>query len=121
MNKKGYSAVELIIVLAVFSVGYFVATWVISGKIGVNFADLLYEEKISAIEKQASIYAMNDLSLFEENKTTYVTVGDLVDKNVVISNSDGKVVDPRSEDNVLNDVKIKLTKKDDKVEAKVLN
>lgn len=54
MKKNGYTVIELVVVLAVFSVGYFAATWIISGKVNVNFEEELYEEKISAIEnKQA--------------------------------------------------------------------
>ena len=109
MKKNGYTVIELVVVLAVFSVGYFAATWIISGKVNVNF------------EKQASIYAMTDESLFEKDKVAYLTVGDLVEKNAIISNENGKVNDPRNEEKDLNDIKIKLTKDNDKVTAVVLN
>ena len=46
MKKNGYTVIELVVVLAVFSVGYFAATWIISGKVNVNFEEELYEEKI---------------------------------------------------------------------------
>lgn len=121
MKKNGYTVIELVVVLAVFSVGYFAAAWIISGKVNVNFEEELYEEKISAIEKQASIYAMTDESLFEKDKVAYLTVGDLVEKNAIISNENGKVNDPRNEEKDLNDIKIKLTKDNDKVTAVVLN
>lgn len=121
MKKNGYTVIELVVVLVVFSVGYFAATWIISGKVNVNFEEELYEEKISAIEKQASIYAMTDESLFEKDKVAYLTVGDLVEKNAIISNENGKVNDPRNEEKDLNDIKIKLTKDNDKVTAVVLN
>lgn len=121
MKRNGYTVIELVVVLAVFSVGYFAAAWIISGKVNVNFEELLYEEKISAIEKQASIYAMSEESLFEKEKVAYLTVGDLAEKNAIISNENGKVDDPRNDEKNLNDIKIKLTKDDDKVTAVVLN
>ncbi len=120
MNKKGYTTVELLVVLTIFSIGYFTATWVISDNFGGNFNEELYEEKISAIEQQASIYAEANDDLFLENKTAYVTINDLVEHNAVISNDKGEVTDPRDSDNNLNDIKIKLTKEDDKVVAKAL-
>ncbi len=121
MKRNGYTAIELVVVLAVFSVGYFVATWVISGKLGFNFENELYKEKITAIEKQASIYAMTDESLFEKDKIAYLTVGDLAEKSVVITNENREIDDPRDAESNLNDVKIKLTKDDDRVVAKILN
>lgn len=121
MKKNGYTVVELVVVLAVFSIGYFAATWIISGKVNVNFEEQLYEEKISAIEKQASIYAMKDEKLFEKEKVAYLTVGDLAEKNAIISSANGKVIDPRNNENDLNNVKIKLTKESDKITALVLD
>lgn len=107
MRKNGYTVVELVIVLAVFSVGYFITVIAISGKVSFNFEEKLYNEKISAIETQASIYAKTDENLFAEDDTAYVTVGDLAEKNAIISNKDGEVTDPRNNDNNLNDVEIK--------------
>ena len=121
MKKNGYTIIELVVVLAVFSVGYFAAAIFVSDKISFNFEEELYNEKISSIEKQASIYAMSDESLFTEDDTAYVTVGDLSEKNAIISNKDGKVIDPRNNDNNLNNVKIKLVKKGESVIAKALN
>lgn len=121
MRKNGYTIVELVVVLAVFSVGYFIAVIAISGKVGFNFEEELYNEKLRAFETQASIYAKSDESLFTEEDTVYVTVGELAEKNVIISNKDGKVVDPRNNDNDLNNVKIKLIKKKDSITAKILN
>lgn len=121
MKKNGYTVVELMIVLIVFSVGYFASVIAICGKISFNFEQELYNEKISSIEKQASIYANAEENLFSEDNTVYVTIGDLVEKNVIISNKNGEVVDPRNNDTNLNDVKIKLEKKEDFVVAKALN
>ncbi len=120
MRKNGYTIIELVIVLAVFTVGYFSLSWIVSGKLNVNFEEELYEKKISAIEKQASIYAKSDDSLFAKDETAYLTIGDLASKNVIIANNDGNVVDPRNNTNNLNDIKIKLTKTDDQVTAKAL-
>ena len=120
MKKNGYTIVELVIVLALFTVGYFAIAVSVSQEFRINFKEELYEEKLNAIEKQASIYAMGDEGLFEESQTAYLTVGDLALKGVIISSKDNEVVDPRNDENSLNDVKIKLTKKDDLVIAKAL-
>lgn len=121
MKKNGYTVIELVVVLAVFSIGYFVAVWVVSGKVAVNFEEELYKEKLDAIEKQASLYAISDESLFDKEMVAYVTVGDLVEKSAIIVNANGVVIDPRDEESSLNDIKIKLTKENDKVNVTILN
>ncbi len=120
MKRNGYTAVELVIVLALFSIGYFSATWIISGKLDVNYEQMLYEQKISAIEKQATIYASSNTNLFENDKTAYLTIDALAQESAIITDADGNVIDPRNNKNNLNNIKIKLTKKDDKISAKAL-
>ena len=56
-NKKGYSAVELIVVIAVFTVGYFVVANMLSYNFDVNYEEDLYNLKIASIEEQAEVYA----------------------------------------------------------------
>ena len=96
MKKNGYTVVELAIVLGIFSICYFTATWVISSKLNVNYEEGMYSQKIACIENNAVLYAKANDKLFEKDKTIYVTVDDLAKANAVIS-SDGEVIDPRDE------------------------
>ena len=99
MKKNGYTVVELAIVLGIFSICYFTATWVISSKLNVNYEEGMYSQKIACIENNAVLYAK---------------------ANAVIS-SDGEVIDPRDEKSSMNDIKVKLTMEGDKITAKVLS
>ncbi|MEG1288554.1 MAG: hypothetical protein RSD29_04320 [Bacilli bacterium] len=119
MKKNGYAVIELVIVLAVFSVGYFFVANKVSYLFNVNYNKDLYEQKISSIEKQATLYGLSNKDLFKTEKDVYVTVDELAVKGFVISN-DGVVKDPRSENNKLNDVKVKISKEEDNIVAKVL-
>ena len=114
MKKNGYTVVELAIVLGVFSICYFTATWVISSKLNVNYEEGMYSQKIACIENNAVLYAKAN------DKSIYVTVDDLAKANAVIS-SDGEVIDPRDEKSSMNDIKVKLTMEGDKITAKVLS
>ena len=95
MKNKGYTVVELVIVLAVFSLFYFIGVGVIAKDINVNYEDTMYEQKIAAIEEQASIYAKSKDELFKDSDTIYLTVKELADAAAIISNKDGEVLDPR--------------------------
>lgn len=120
MNKKGYTMVELIAVIAVFSIGYFITVGIISNKINVNYDEKLYEQKIDAIETQAALYAQGNEELFKDSNSIYLTIDDLAKADAIISNKDGVVIDPR-DNGSLNDVKVKITNKDSKITAKVLS
>ena len=115
MKKNGYTVVELAIVLGVFSACYFVATWIISGKLNVNYEEEMYKERIASIELGAFYYAKSSENLFKEENTVYVTVEDLAKNNVVRSN------DPRDEESSMNNIKVKITNENDEITAKVLS
>ncbi len=121
MKNKGYTVVELVIVLAVFSLFYFIGVGVIAKDINVNYEDTMYEQKIAAIEEQASIYAKSKDELFKDSDTIYLTVKELADAAAIISNKDGEVTDPRDGKSNLNEIKVKITNIDSKVTAKVLS
>ncbi len=120
MKKNGYTVVELAIVLGVFSACYFVATWIISGKLNVNYEEEMYKERIANIELGAVYYAKSSENLFKEENTVYVTVEDLAKNNVVRSNN-GTVIDPRDEESSMNNIKVKITNENEKITAKVLS
>lgn len=120
MGKKGFTTIELLVVIAVFGIVYFVAANKISYAFSTDYDTELYNQTLNYIETSAKIYGEYNLALFEEEKEVYVTVGELAEKNIVLANTEGTVNDPRDENKNLNNMKIKLTYKNDKVTAKVL-
>lgn len=98
---------------------YFIVAINISGEFNVNYEQELYDMKIKAFETSAVLYGTAKEELFVEETDVYVTVDDLAQAGFVIS-TDGVVQDPRNEDKNLNNIKIKITKKDDEVKAQVL-
>lgn len=119
-NKKGYTAVELVIVIALFTVGYFVAANMLSYNFDVNYKEDMYNLKIASIEEQAAIYAETQPDMFTESNDVYMTVEELALNNAVVSTSDGVVTDPRDNEESLNDLRVKITNDDSKITAEVL-
>lgn len=119
--KRGYSIVELVIVLGVFSVFYFGASWVISGELNVNYEDELYEQKLAYIVSQTKVYATYNDELFKEDDIVYKSIGELAQLNAIHKNTETDVYDPRDKEKTLNNIKVKIEKKDDKIEVKVLS
>ena len=118
--KNGYTVVELVITLSVFTIVYFVAANVISYNFNVNYEQECYDLTISSIEKQTAIYAQYNADIFSDDDTAYMTVHELSLANAIVSSSEGTVMDPRDDDKNLDDLKVKITKNNDKIEAKVL-
>lgn len=118
MNKK--SIIVLSIILGIFTIGYFTSAIIVSKNFKGNYEEELFEQKIAAIETQAAIYAENTEDLFKDEKSIYYTIEELALANVIVSNKDGVVLDPRDNNNELNNLKVKITNEDGKVTAKVL-
>lgn len=119
-NNNGKISIILLIVLGIFTIGYFFIVNKFSYVFDVDFEEDLYELKIASIEKQSEIYAQGHSELFSESNDIYLTVEDLVTENVIISNNAGNVIDPRDNEKTLNDLKVKITNKDNEITAKVL-
>lgn len=119
-NKKGYTGVELVIVIAVFTVGYFLIANTLSYNFDVDYEEDLYNLKIASIEEQAAIYAEGHTDMFVESNDVYMTVEELAMNNAIISTSEGVVADPRDSENTLNDLRVKITNEDEKIIAEVL-
>lgn len=120
MNKKGYAGIEMLIVLAIFTIGYFVVANIISYNFDVNYEEDLYNLTISSIEEQAALYAQNNTDIFVESNDIYMTIEQLAAENAIISTSEGVVADPRDSSKTLNDIKVKITNNSDKIVAEVL-
>lgn len=112
--------IELLVIMIIFTIGYFVVANKISYAFDVDYDNDLYELTIESIEKQAVFYANAHEELFVEENEIYITISDLAAGGFIISNN-GVVVDPRNEEKNLNERKVKLVKKDDEITAKVLN
>ncbi|MBE6140506.1 MAG: hypothetical protein E7172_03100 [Firmicutes bacterium] len=119
MKKNGYTTLELLGVIGLFSIIYFGIALNVSKEFNVDFENELYSMKMKSIENNAKIYAENHLEIFNEEKDVYITVNDLAINNYIVSNA-GVVIDPRNENKNLNDLKIKLTKDEEKIKVKVL-
>ena len=119
-NKKGYTGVELVIVIAVFTVGYFLVANTLSYNFDVDYEEDLYNLKIASIEEQAAIYAEGHTDMFAESNDVYMTVEELALNNAVISTREGVVADPRNNEATLNDLRVKITNNDEKITAEVL-
>ena len=52
MNNRGYTGVELLVVIGLFSIGYFLVANKLSYNFDVNYEEDLYELKINSILKQ---------------------------------------------------------------------
>lgn len=119
MNSRGYTGKELLIVIAVmgiFTIGLVGAT---SNAFKDKTSDY-YSEVEHAIEKQAALYG-KDLEALKEEGHLMITLDDVINAGYFIANEDGNVVDPRNSKNTLNGIKIKLTYKNDKVTAEVID
>ncbi len=121
MQKNGFTKIELLVFLAIFTVVYFVIVNKVSYSFMDDASEQMYATTIEAIEKQAVLYGENDKTIFNEKGSAYITVKDLIDKGYYFGDDEeGNVEDPRDFDNNLNDLKIKIVNKDDKISAKVL-
>lgn len=120
MKKNGYTIPELVIVIVIFGVIYFLIANNISYAFSLNVEEELYNLTIDNIEKTAKIYGENNLELFKEDKDIYLTVSELIENNILTA-EEGKLTDPRNSSKDLNNLKVKLTLEDEnKVTAKVL-
>ena len=57
---------------------------------------------------QAEDYALDHLEIFEETKTMFISVNDLVDEGYMITDENGLVINPSEPNKSFNDSKIKL-------------
>lgn len=109
-NNRGYTVVELIVVIVVVGVLAFV---------GINKASYAFSDqevalekstnfKIELIEKQAVKYGEDHKELFEESTTTYIRVIDLIENKYLLESEN---------DSIGVNQKIKLEYKDENVTA----
>lgn len=122
LKSKNLLLYEAVAILLVFTIGYFIIANKVSYAFAYDSTTYLYDSKIKLITKSANLYGESNLSLFKEKDTIYVTVGDLVEKGILLADDEaGNVKDPTSEVKNLNELKVRIVLKDGKINSKVLS
>ena len=119
--KKNILMYETIAVVLVFTIIYFVTANKISYAFTDDAAQELYQSKINLINNCATIYAKNNIELFDENNTIYMTVNELIEKGALLpDDEEGNIKDPSSDIRTMNELKVRITQKEGKISSKVL-
>ncbi len=118
---KDKKIIALIIVLSVFTLGYFILVNKVSyAFVQTSNLDELYEVTINAIKETSVVYAQQNMDKFENNILSF-SVQDLVDNKLVVTNSEGEVANPKNSKEPLNSHVITVKYIDGKYEVKVDN
>lgn len=120
-KNNGYATKELLIVIAVFSVAYFIGVGKVSYAFSNDEAQSTYDNRVNLLEHQAKLYAENNPNLFSENNIIDIYAKDLVKNNYFVGNDNGDIVDPRDTSKTLDDLKIEITKTENDYSAKVMS
>ncbi len=120
MNNKGFTTIELLIVVLVFSLVYFVSVLNVTYAFETDTDEVAYNQVINLIEKQAESYAFDTEGFFAEDDTVYIYVKDLVEFNYFKADENGNVVNPSIPSKYLNDEKIKVEKIGEKIVATIV-
>ncbi len=107
MNKLGYSKIEILIVVVLLGIVAFITINNTSYAFAIDNNENIAEVK-KLIEIQSRDYALDNLDLFKETKTTYISVEDLLEAGYLIANDNGLFTDPTDSSKNLNDSKIRL-------------
>lgn len=89
MNNKGFTNVEIFIVIVVFSAIYLISIVEVSSAFEVDYDQLAQENYYSLIEMQAELYATINEDIFEETSVVYIYLEDLI-QNGLITQSEEK-------------------------------
>ena len=113
VNKRGYTVIELIIVMILFGVVTAITISATSYAFKDN-SEEFYKARVNNIESNAKRYGMT----LEEVKTEgskIIIVNDLVEAGYLSADNDkGDIIDPRNSKATLNNVKIKITYSEEK-------
>lgn len=121
LKSKNIILYEILAVLGLFTIVYFSLAVKASHAFEYDSKTEAYNNKINLIQMMSEKYAENNLDLFEKKENIYITVSDLVKNNYFSpDDEDGNVFDPTSEIRTLNDLKIRLTYKDEVVTSKII-
>lgn len=114
MNKiKDKKIIVLVAVFFVFTISYFLLVSSVSHAFDVdNSVNSNYEILMKLIEDGSKLYVEKHQDIFTDD-FAYIKVQDLVDANILVPNSDNKVVNPKNKNQVLNENVIKIKKDKD--------
>lgn len=109
MKKNGYSAAEMLVVIAVLGVITLLVLVNTSSAFKDNSEDL-YEETTHIILKQAEEYG-STLTELTDGDYKIISLNEMVKAGYYVADDDkGNVQDPRKLNSNLNDLKIKITR-----------
>ena len=121
LKSKNIILYEILVAIFIFTIIYFIVANHISYSFSYDEKLALYESKINLITSCAEIYAQKNMDLFNEKDTVYITVNDLVESGLIDADDEsGNVKDPSSDVKTLNDIKIRISYKNDKISSKIL-
>ena len=113
-NNKGYTVIELLIIIALVGVGAFIAINKASYAFpSTSSTNMLLETEENLVKKAATSYAENNKDIFKESNTSFIRVEDLADAGYLPTNAEGKV----DLSFIKESLKIKMGLKDDKVKV----
>lgn len=117
LNELGYTKVEILVIVLLLGIVAFITINQTSYAFAIDSSKSINEVR-KLIEMQAEDYAKNNLDLFSETSTAYITVNDLVDSKYLIGNNEGLITNPADNSKNFNDNKVKLEYDQDKNEVK---
>ena len=107
LNKLGYTKLELLVIVFLLGIVAFITINQTSYAFAIDNTEAVNDVK-RMIVIQAEDYALDHLELFNETKTTFISVNDLVEAGYMITDKDGLVTNPSEPEKNFNDSKIKL-------------
>ena len=116
--------IALIVLLGVFSIGYFV----LMNKVSYAFVndydvDGEYESTMEIIKASAIAYGKQNIDAFkkEDGNTIYPKVQDLIDAGLLVPNSEGLIVNPKKSGESLNSKMITVKYENDEFSVEIDN
>lgn len=108
---KDKKIIALLIILVVFTIGYFIIVNKVSYAFQVNSNEKeSYDALINVIKECSKKYGIDNPSIFNEEKIAYIKVQDLIDNNLLLTNEDGNIYNPLDKKIIMNSNVIKLKK-----------
>lgn len=116
LSKLGYTKIEMLIIVVLLGIVAFITINKTSYAFAIDNTKSI-NEVYKLIELQAEEYAMDNLDIFKETETTFISVDELVKNNYLIGNSEGYITNPADSSKKYNDNKIKLEYNSNKKEV----
>ncbi len=107
LSKLGYTKIEMLIIVVLLGIVAFITINKTSYAFAIDNTKAI-NEVLKLIELQAEEYAMDNLDLFKESETAFISVDDLVKNNYLIGNNEGYITNPADSNKKYNENKIKL-------------